>query len=421
MNQSPNRCPPLPPRVAIAIVGGGMVGLALAAILAARSPQLSLALVEAMPLPAGAPGDRGQLPPSFDARSTALAESTRRIFEQVALWSPLAPSLCPISAIHVSDRGHPGATRLTAAESGLPGLGYVVENRLLGRALLAAVQARANVSVHAPARVERLTPVAGGMVLEVDGHQCHAELVVVADGGSSSLLPGLGIHTTSHDYRQTALIANLALAEPHGGIAYERFTDEGPMALLPLTDVEGERRAALVWTLTPERAEIFRRAPQHQVLDELHARFGFRAGRIVRCGECFSYPLKLLVADEQVRSGLAVVGNAAHFLHPVAGQGFNLALRDVARLAEVVLDGIAAGESPGNLALLERYLATQNTDQRNTIAFSHTLPTLFGRRSAPGVALRNAGLIALDLLSPARRSFAGFGAGLASPGVHLHD
>ena len=156
-----------------------------------------------------------------------------------------------------------------------------------------------------------------------------------------------------------------------------------------------------------------------EFLDELHQRFGFRAGRFLRRGRCSSYPLKLMVAEEQIRRHLVVAGNAAHFLHPVAGQGFNLALRDVARLAEVILPVIVAGKNPGDLSVLECYLAGQQRDQHNTIGFSHNLPALFGNRSIASAVMRNSGLIALDLLPPLRQEFAGFGAGLFNTGIKL--
>lgn len=401
---------PLPETADIAIVGGGMVGLSLALLLAKQAPLAEILLIEALPLHGFATD--AILPPSFDARSTALAESSRRIFENAGLWPLLESGVCAIKTIHVSDRGHPGATRMAAAESGLDGLGYVVENRQLGGALMAAVAERNNIRVLSPARVDRLAPMAEGMNVVVDGGGCRVALAVVADGANSSLLQQLGIHSQCRDYGQSALIANVALAQPHQGVAYERFTDEGPMALLPLPNVGSEHRAALVWTLPPHRAAELMLAEEAVFIDALHHRFGFRAGQIIHCGERSSYPLKLMVAEEQIRSHLAVVGNAAHFLHPVAGQGFNLALRDVAKLAEMVGWAVRAGKNPGSLPVLERYLEAQERDQRNTIGFSHSLPALFGNGAAPGIAMRNLGLMMLDLVPPARKEFARFGAGL---------
>lgn len=395
----------------IAIIGGGMVGLSLALLLAKRAPALRICLVEAFNL------DRQpsvEMPPSFDARSTALAESAREIYQRIGLWPSLEAHICPIKTIHVSDRSHMGAARMSAEETGVDSLGYVVENRCLGEVLIGAARAERNIELISPAKAKGLAPVAGGMKVQLDTVEApvEAKLAVVADGANSQTLQQLGIHTRIENYGQTALIANLALAEPHKGIAYERFTDEGPMALLPLQDVEGEHRSALVWTLPPARAETLLLGSENQFLDEVHRRLGFRAGSFIRRGKCDAYPLALMVAEEQVRSHLAVVGNAAHFLHPVAGQGFNLALRDVAKLAQVLIEAVKGGKNPGELSVLERYIDYQGRDQAATIGFSHSLPSIFGRRGMPEKIARNAGLIALDLIPPARQEFARFGAGL---------
>lgn len=406
----------LPEHADIAIIGGGMVGLSLALLLARGCPELRVLVIEAFPLKAG---DDDHRQPSFDARSTALSQSSRTLLEQIGLWPALADRVAPIDTIHVSDRGKVGATRLVAREQGLPGLGYVVENRVLGNALIDALNGCASVSVAAPVRVAGLVPEADAMVVNAEGAGCRVGLAVVAEGAGSATLERLGIHTRVTDYGQSALIANIALADPHGGVAYERFTDQGPMALLPLPDAAGEHRAALVWTLPPEEADALVAAPEADFLAALQARFGHRAGIFRRRGACAVYPLRLAVAEEQVRQRLAVVGNAAHFLHPVAGQGFNLALRDVARLAEAIVRGARRRLAPGDLAVLEAYLAGQEADQQRTILFSDSLPRVFAARGAVPVALRNAGLITLDLVPGLRGEFARFGAGLLQRAARL--
>jgi 2-polyprenyl-6-methoxyphenol 4-hydroxylase len=395
-----------------------MVGLSLALLLAKNTPGYRITVVEGFAPPASPAATA--LQPSFDARATALSESSRKIFSGLGMWQDLSPALSTITHIDVSDRGHLGAVRLKADDYGFDGLGYVVENRVLGQALFREVQDCEAITLVAPARVERLQPLASGMLLLAGEQRCRAKLAVVADGADSAMLKSLGIESRHQDYHQTALIANIGLSESHNGVAYERFTEEGPVALLPLSAVDGQHRAALVWTLTPERAEQLKDAPEPEFLAALHRRFGYRAGHFIHAGVRNCYGLRLTVAEEQVRRNLLVVGNAAHFLHPVAGQGFNLALRDVARLAQTLASGQRHHVEPGDLALLESYLEAQLPDQQRTIAFSDRLPALFGNDDMLLAGARNLGLVAMDLIPGLRGEFARFGTGLASAAVNFN-
>ncbi len=409
----------IPSSTDVAIVGGGMVGLSLALLLGRTRPERRVMVLEAANRDV-APGAT-PLSPGFDARSTALSESSRVIYSQAGIWHQLESIAEPIAAIHVSDRGHPGVTRIDAEQTGIAGLGYVVENPRLGAVLKAAVEAMANVQLLAPVTVEGLQPLPDAMLLSMAGQSCKAGLAVVADGAESALLKHCGIATRIRDYGQQALIANIGLRHRHRGIAYERFTDWGPMALLPLPDLEGQHRAALVWTLPPDQARTIQDLKEVEFLEQLHRRFGYRAGSFLHAGRRHFYPLKLMIATEQVRRHLVVVGNAAHFLHPVAGQGFNLALRDVARLAEVLNGGRQVNLPPGDLGLLQQYSQRQSADQDRTIFFSDRLPALFGSRRLPLAAGRNMGLIALDLVPDLRQQFARFGAGLANASVKINE
>jgi 2-octaprenyl-6-methoxyphenol hydroxylase len=401
----------------IVIAGGGMVGVSLALQLGAVLPdQVSVLLVEGFPLPA-ASGDEPDYHPSFDARSTALSYSTRLVYEEIGVWDSLERWLCPIETIHVSSRGHFGSTLLRAADYDWPALGHVVENAWLGNALIQALYRQGRVEVCSPARVVRATASGTGVRLALEGEmdaELDARLLLVADGASSGLRDQLGVSVEEKSYRQHALVANVASAVSHDGCAYERFTDEGPLAMLPLLPAPGAaHRSSLVWTLPPERAETLREAPEEEFLKALQDRFGYRLGRLLQVGERHCYPLSLVQSGEQVRQGVVVMGNAAHALHPVAGQGYNLALRDVAALAAIIAEGVAAGSSPGDLALLQSYQQCQQTDQARTIEFSDRLPALF-MLGDPVLSLgRDLALSGLDFMPVLKREFVRYAAGVA--------
>ena len=386
---------------AITIAGGGMVGASLALSLqgVARELGWSIRLVEAHP------PSHGSWQPSYDARSTALSQGSRQIYQRLGVWERLAQRVEPIREIHVSDRGHPGAARIEAAAERVPALGYVVENAWLGDVLLGALDHEV-VQWLAPARVLRAQAEPGGYRLEIEAAdvpgEMHTDLLVIADGGRSSLLDQLGIHRKVQPYAQAALIANVTTAAGHRSVAYERFTATGPLALLPLSG----NRSALVWTLPEEQAADVTNLPAEQFLDRLQEVFGFRMGTLTQVGERTCYPLKLIESEEQIRSALVVLGNAAHSLHPIAGQGFNLSLRDTQALAETLIRAGHDGHGPGELAVLQRYLDAQRSDQWLTTAFSDRLTRLFSNRQPLMAFGRNLGLLGLDVLPPAKRLFA---------------
>ena len=393
----------------ITIVGGGMAGASLALLLAAQSHPWRILVVEANPQQQASEA----FAPSFDDRSTALSFSTRQIFRDIGLWAPLQQRAAAITRIQVSDRGHLASTRLCATEQGFDAYGHVVENRWLGTVLQQSLE-KTGVDIAAPATVDALKVVRGGVELTLSdrSESVHTELLVVADGARSPTRDKLGITAGVRDYGQMGLIANIALSQPHDGVAYERFTDEGPMALLPLPDNNGQRRSALVWTLPPEQARHLQACPDEEFLARLHDRFGYRQGRLKAVGERHLYPLKLMEAAEQVRRSVVVVGNAAHSLHPVAGQGFNLALRDIAALAKTLDEGASRGQSPGELSLLQSYLDRQQVDQRRTTAASDWLPRLFAMTSPVVAAARGVGLLTMDMVPGVRGQFARYGMGL---------
>jgi 2-octaprenyl-6-methoxyphenol hydroxylase len=403
----------------IVIAGGGMVGVSLALQLATLLPRdIRLCLVESFPLPEPMAEGLPDYHPSFDARSTALSYSSRLIYQKMMVWDDLKQWLCPIESIHVSSRGRFGSSLMRADDYGWPALGYVVENAWLGKALIQALYRQERVEIISPARVIAAVPSGSGMRLRLDGQEpamVDTALLLVADGAGSGLREQLGVAVQEKAYGQHALVANVAFAQPHRGCAYERFTDQGPVALLPLLpSTAGEHRGGLVWTLAPDLARHLQACPAEEFLHSLQDRFGYRLGRLLQVGERHSYPLALVQSAEQVRQGMVVMGNAAHALHPVAGQGFNLALRDVAQLAAAVAEGVAAGMAPGDLALLQRYHQRQQPDQERTIQISDRLPTLF-MHSDPVLGLaRDLALSGLDILPPLKREFVRYAAGVAA-------
>ena len=396
----------------LVIVGGGMVGISLALLLAQQQSDWNVLLLEAQ---AYDNSDNHNNHPSFDSRSTALSWSSRKIFQAAGLWSELESHTSAIKNIHVSDRGHIGLTRISADEAGVDALGYVIENRWIGNVLLKKFTATA-VEIMAPERVAKITPLKSGvrLNLEKSGEAIETSLLVIADGANSQTAQKLGIHSDKKPYGQQGIIANIALQDAHNGVAYERFTDQGPMAMLPLPDFDGSPRCALVWTQPPERAAELMTATDKDFLQALQESFGYRMGMVEKVGERVAYPLALTTASEQVRRNIVVLGNAAHSLHPVAGQGFNLSLRDVATLADVLGKAKSAGTDFSSLETLERYQQQQLADQQNTLMFSDNLPKLFAQATSVVALGRNSGLVMMDLLPSLRSRFAKFGMGMAN-------
>lgn len=411
-------------RYDLIIIGGGMVGASLACALlpVARSLNLNMALVETQRLP---PAGEPIFTPSYDNRSTALAQGVRTLYERMGIWQALQAHLTPILTIHVSERGRFGTTRLRAEEEAVPALGYVVENHWLGQVLNSRMQQAAGEELHliAPAEVVALEHCAGGNRLSVsmDGQlqTLEADLVVMADGGRSPLREQLGIHYSVEPYGQHALVANVSLDRHHEHIAYERFTPGGPIALLPGEPINGQARCGLVWTLEDDELNEVLVLDDRAFLARLQERFGYRAGRFIAAGERYHYPLKLAVAEEQVRAGLAVLGNAAHALHPIAGQGYNLALRGVVALADLIIERKRAGQPLGDLAALQTFVEERRRDQYRTIQFSDRTLKLFTSRNPVLRAVRGGGLQLLDSCPLAKTLFARAAMGLDQPAARL--
>ncbi|RDH83059.1 MAG: 2-octaprenyl-6-methoxyphenyl hydroxylase [endosymbiont of Galathealinum brachiosum] len=374
----------------IIIIGGGMVGASLVAALKYHSDK-KIAVVEAFPFDSSSQ-------PSFDDRSIALSYGSRRIWESMGLWEKLEPEIEAIKSIHVSDRGHLGATRINHTEEKVEALGYVVENRVMGRILMNEVQSLDHVDWYCPATIESLEQLPDQVSIKIKtekGEQdLQAKLLVAADGVTSSTRQLAGLNTLREDYKQSAIIANVQTDQKHQGIAYERFTDSGPVAFLPMT----ENRYSVVWTCKEQETSRIMQLTDEEFINELQQTFGFRAGLIEKTGERFSYPLAYTEVEQLTKGRVVVIGNAAHALHPVSGQGYNLALRDVAELAEMIVEN----EDPGHALLLSEYHTKRLKDMHRVYRITDSMVKIFSNNFSPLGHLRASGLIAVNLISPVR-------------------
>jgi 2-octaprenyl-6-methoxyphenol hydroxylase len=390
----------------LAIVGGGLVGASLALSLAPLG--LRIVLLEAVP------PVQGEQHPSFDERTTALANGTVRAFKTLGVWAAMERESAPIRKIHVSDQGRFGTARIDAAEQGLEALGYVVPNRVIGAALWQGLARAQGVEVIAPAQVTANELDGATRTIRYDSngasHALTARLVVAADGVRSVVREQAGIEADHLEYEQVALTAVMTTQRFHDYVAYERFTEDGPIAILPLTD----GRCGMVWTRKPEDVARLLALPDDEFLREFQAAFGFRLGRFVRIGQRASYNLMLSRSDRHIAQRLAVVGNAAQGLHPIAGQGFNLGLRDAMSLAEVIADQRVAGVlDAGDADLLQAYADWRESDRRRIVQFTDGLVRLFASPLGVLRGLRSLGLLAFDVLPPAKSALARLSVGAA--------
>lgn len=388
----------------VAIIGGGMVGGSLACALSGHG--LRVVVVEAHPLSA-------KEQPGYDDRIVALAYASRRIFQGLDVWDEMAAEACAIKKIHISERGGFGFARLDAGSEGVEALGYVTAARSIGRALALRLDGLPDVELLSPARLAALGGCESPLTLGIDrggeDMQLEAKLVVAADGTHSRVRELLGVRTTQWAYGQAAIIANVTPEQTHGNVAFERFTPDGPLALLPMT----ENRCALVHTVRERALDTLLDLDDAAFLERVQRQFGYRLGRFVRVGRRSGYSLSMVRSCEHVRPGIAIVGNAAHTLHPVAGQGFNLGLRDVAVLAEVIVAAHTQREDIGANDVLERYARWRQADQARTIRFTDAVVRLFGNPMPPLRFARNLGLLAFDRLPVAKRIFGRNAMGMA--------
>lgn len=386
-------------RYDIAIIGGGLVGASLACALAPLG--LRIALLEAVAF-------RATSQPSYDDRTLALSASSCRILAAMEIWPALRENATPIREIVVRELGRPGKVILKPQELGLDRFGHVVEARVFGAALIDRIPQLGNVDTFCPASVRSVRTGPASAVIEYADEQgdgrIEASLLVGADGANSFIRDALGIEAQRHDYRQTAVICNISPERDHRGRAFELLTATGPFAVMP--HVNG--RCGLIWCVPREQAQHLLEMPEQEFMARAQARFGDELGDFIKIGRRSSYQLRLVRALEDTRERAIILGNAAHAIHPIGAQGFNLGLRDVAVLAEVLAD--ARRRDPqadlGQTALLHRYSDWRRPDQQATIADSDGLARLIANPSGLAAAARTAGLLAHAWLPLLRRKLA---------------
>ncbi len=376
----------------IAIVGGGLAGASLAVALAPLGYDISV--IESVAFKAASQ-------PSYDDRTLALSHSSCRILAGIGLWDNLASDATAIRKITATEQNRPVHVELDSAEMGLTEFGHVVEARCFGGVVTQKLKETKNIEVLCPVSVEGID--VGGLhsklnLVSEDGTESlSARLVIAADGANSLIREQLKIPTQTRDYHQTVIICNVTPEKAHRGRAYECLTSTGPFAVLPHTGT----RCGLVWTVESNGAGQILDLDDEEFLSRAQDRFGSHLGKFLRVGKRSAYPLKLVRARQDTGERVVVLGNAAHAIHPVGAQGFNLALRDVASLAEVLADGDVG--DPGAAVLLRQYSQWRREDQRATIAFSDGITRLFAHPSVLAAGLRTSGMIALAMIPSLRR------------------
>ncbi len=376
----------------LVIAGAGLTGMLLG--VACAGAGLEVALVD--------PQDpAAMLMPGFDGRTSAIAYGSRLVFDGIGLWPDIAAEAEPIREIRVADDGSPLFLHYDSRDlGGDTPLGYIVENRVLRRALYERARALPNLRLLAPRRIAALEANAtGALALLDDGERLRARLVAAADGQGSPLRQAAAIRATQWRYRQTGIVTTVAHARPHRGIAIEHFLPAGPFAILPMTG----NRSSIVWTEHADLAPLLLALPEAEFAAELRARFGGFLGEIEPIGPRWAYPLALLQAERYVGRRLALVGEAAHVIHPIAGQGLNIAIRDVAALAELIVDQRRLGLDIGDEAMLERYQRWRRADALLLAAVTDGLNRLFSNAIPPVRLARDLGLAVVHRLPPLKR------------------
>ncbi|AZM38727.1 2-octaprenyl-6-methoxyphenyl hydroxylase [Acinetobacter sp. WCHA39] len=397
----------------VIIVGGGMVGLSLALMLAKSN--IAVKLLEAVKYPNYDDENASPYHSSFDARNTALSRRSVQIYQKLGLWEALQQHATPILQVHITEQGSFGKARLVAEQEKVESFGQVIENAWLGRVLLTQVRQQALIELIDGVQVTSLTQDADQVQIEAMRnseyiHSLKSKLVIAADGRDSFCRQAIGVGVDEHDYDQVAIVTTVQTSKPHQQVGFERFSALGPLALLPLP---GEYRRSVVWPVKKgTEAEWLGEENDQHFLDALQETYGDRAGKFEKTGKRFSYPLAQVLAHKQAVGRVVLMGNAAHTIHPVAGQGFNLCLRDADVLVRFLMEQLAKSDDIGAPENLLAYEQARLTDQQRVIKFCDSVVRGFSNQNPILKLLRNTGLIAFDVIPGVKPLVANYAMGL---------
>lgn len=397
----------------VIIVGGGMVGLSLALMLAKSN--IAVKLLEAVKYPNFDDENVAPYHSSFDARNTALSRRSVQIYQKLGLWEALQQHATPILQVHITEQGSFGKARLVAEQEKVESFGQVIENAWLGRVLLTQVRQQPLIELIDGVQVTSLTQDADQVQIEAmrNGEYIHSlksKLVIAADGRDSFCRQAIGVGVDEHDYDQVAIVTTVQTSKPHQQVGFERFSALGPLALLPLP---GEYRRSVVWPVKKgTEAEWLGEENDQHFLNALQETYGDRAGKFEKTGKRFSYPLAQVLAHKQAVGRVVLMGNAAHTIHPVAGQGFNLCLRDADVLVRFLMEQLAKSDDIGAPENLLAYEQSRLKDQQRVIKFCDSVVRGFSNQNPILKLLRNTGLIAFDVIPGVKPLVANYAMGL---------
>ncbi|MDC5681728.1 FAD-dependent monooxygenase [Acinetobacter baumannii] len=396
----------------VIIVGGGMVGLSLSLMLAKAN--IAVKLLEAVKYPNYDDQNVAPYHSSFDARNTALSRRSVQIYQKLGLWDALQQHATPILQVHITEQGSFGKARLIAEQEKVESFGQVIENAWLGRVLLTQVRQQPLIELIDGVQVTALTQDAEQVHIEAQRGdellKLESKLLIAADGRDSFCRQAIGVGVDVHDYDQVAIVTTVQTSKPHEHVGFERFSALGPLALLPLP---GEYRRSVVWPVKKgTEGEWLGEENDQHFLDALQKTYGDRAGKFEKTGKRFSYPLSQVLAHKQAVGRVILMGNAAHTIHPVAGQGFNLCLRDADILLRYLVNQLSASDDIGNPDNLLAYEQARLSDQQRVIKFCDTVVRGFSNQNPLLKLIRNTGLIAFDVIPGVKPLVANYAMGL---------